>query len=296
MSEIKTGRIVKGISGFYYVYVVESGIYECRAKGGFRNAGIKPLVGDIVDILVISHEDKVGNVEKIHPRTSELLRPPVANVDQALVIFSLKKPKPNLGLLDRFLVNMEYRSLPVVICFNKTDLVSKEEAESYGKIYESAGYQVIFSSTKEEKGLDEIRQVLSGKLSTVAGPSGVGKSSIINKLQSDVVMETDDIMKKMDSGKQTTRHSQLIRLDENSFIMDTPGFGSLYLPEIESQELDVLFPEMVDGRENCKFAGCAHIHEPHCGVKEDLEKEKITQSRYDNYVAFYEELKNNKKY
>lgn len=296
MAEIKTGRIVKGISGFYYVYVVESGIYECRAKGGFRKDGIKPLVGDIVDIRVISYEDKVGNVENIHPRTSELNRPPVANVDQALVIFSLKKPKPNLALLDRFLVNMEYRELPVVICFNKTDLVSKEEASEYKAIYEGTGYQVIFSSTKKEEGLEEIRKVLAGKLSTVAGPSGVGKSSIINRLQSNVVMETDDIMKKMDSGKQTTRHSQLIQLDDESFIMDTPGFGSLFLPEIERGQLDCFFPEMAEGRELCKFVGCAHIHEPQCGVKEDLERKKIAKSRYDNYVAFYQELKNNKKY
>ncbi|MCR5546311.1 MAG: ribosome small subunit-dependent GTPase A [Lachnospiraceae bacterium] len=296
MEEIKTGRIVKGISGFYYVYVAKSGIYECKAKGGFRNEGIKPLVGDIADIRVISEEEKTGNVEGIHPRSSELSRPPVANVDQAVVIFALKKPKPNLGLLDRFLVNMEYRDLPVVICFNKTDLVSKEEIETYRKIYEPAGYQVIFSSTKEKEGLEEIKAALEGKLSTVAGPSGVGKSSIINELQSGVVMDTDDIMKKMDSGKQTTRHSQLITINENSYIMDTPGFGSMYLPEIECEELDELFPEMRSGRLECKFSGCAHIHEPSCGVKRDLEDGNIHKSRYENYVAFYEEIKNAKKY
>lgn len=296
MTEIKTGRIVKGISGFYYVYVVESGIYECKAKGGFRNQGIKPLVGDVVDIQVISQEEKTGNVEEIHPRTSELSRPPVANVDQALVIFALKKPKPNLGLLDRFLVNMEYRNLPVVICFNKTDLVSEEEKNEVKEAYEKAGYTVIFSSMKKEEGLEEISAVLEGKLTTVAGPSGVGKSSIINKLQSEVVMETDDIMKKMDSGKQTTRHSQLIQLNETSFIMDTPGFGSLFLPEMECTELDELFPEMRNGRLDCKFSGCAHIHEPSCGVKRDFEEGKIAESRYDNYRLFYEELKNSKKY
>ena len=296
MAEIKTGRIVKGISGFYYVYVVESGIYECKAKGGFRNEGIKPLVGDVCDILVISEDEKTGNVEAIHPRKSELSRPPVANVDQALVIFALKKPKPNLGLLDRFLVNMEYRDLPTVICFNKTDLVGEDEILKLKEMYESAGYQVIFSSTKKEEGLDEIKEVLQGKLSTVAGPSGVGKSSIINKLQSEVVMETDDIMKKMDSGKQTTRHSQLITLNKDSFIMDTPGFGSMYLPEMEWEELDELFPEMRSGRLECKFSGCAHIHEPQCGVKADLESGKISKGRYENYVAFYEELKNAKKY
>ncbi len=292
---LKTGRILKGISGFYYVYVVESGIYECKAKGAFRKENIKPLVGDEVRIQVISEEEKKGNVEEILPRSMELSRPPVANVDQALVIFAMKKPAPNLRLLDSFLVNMEEKELPTVICFNKSDFVNEEEKELLKQTYESAGYQVIFSSTKEKSGLDEIKAVLEGKLTTVAGPSGVGKSSIINMLQSEVTMETDGMMKKMDSGKQTTRHSQLIRVSENSFIMDTPGFGSIDLPGIEEGELDELFPEMREEKYDCKFAGCAHLKEPDCAVKEKLAAGKIAESRYENYQAFYEELKGARK-
>ena len=291
----KTGRILKGISGFYYVYVVESGIYECKAKGIFRKDKTKPLVGDEVRILVISEEEKTGNVEEILPRSMELLRPPVANVDQALVIFAMKQPLPNLRLLDSFLVNMEEKRLQTVICFNKAELVEEKECESLRKTYESAGYKVIFSSMKTDRGLDEIKEVLHGKLTTVAGPSGVGKSTIINALQSEVKMETDGMMKKMDSGKQTTRHSQLIRIDENSFIMDTPGFGSVDLPEISEDGLDEFFPEMRDEKYDCKFAGCAHLKEPECAVKEKLLSGGIANSRYENYQAFYDELKNVRK-
>ena len=292
---LKTGRILKGISGFYYVYVVESGIYECKAKGAFRKENVKPLVGDEVRILVISEEEMKGNVEEILPRSMELSRPPVANVDQALVIFAVKEPQINLRLLDSFLVNMEEKHLPTVICFNKAELATEEEKEELKKTYESAGYTVIFSSMKKEYGLEEIKAVLEGKLTTVAGPSGVGKSTIINALQSEVKMETDGMMKKMDSGKQTTRHSQLIRINVNSFIMDTPGFGSVDLPKVEETELDEFFPEMREEKYDCKFAGCAHLKEPDCAVKEKLAAGNIAESRYENYTAFYEELKNLRK-
>ena len=292
---LKTGRILKGISGFYYVYVVESGIYECKAKGAFRKENVKPLVGDEVRIQVISEEEMKGNVEEILPRSMELSRPTVANVDQALVIFSVKEPQINLRLLDSFLVNMEEKHLPTVICFNKAELATEEEKEELKKTYESAGYTVIFSSMKKEYGLEEIKAVLEGKLTTVAGPSGVGKSTIINALQSEVKMETDGMMKKMDSGKQTTRHSQLIRINENSFIMDTPGFGSVDLPKVEETELDEFFPEMREEKYDCKFAGCAHLKEPDCAVKEKLAAGNIAKSRYENYTAFYEELKDLRK-
>ena len=292
---LKTGRILKGISGFYYVYVVESGIYECKAKGAFRKENVKPLVGDEVRIQVISEEEMKGNVEEILPRSMELSRPTVANVDQSLVIFSVKEPQINLRLLDSFLVNMEEKHLPTVICFNKAELATEEEKEELKKTYESAGYTVIFSSMKKEYGLEEIKAVLEGKLTTVAGPSGVGKSTIINALQSEVKMETDGMMKKMDSGKQTTRHSQLIRINENSFIMDTPGFGSVDLPRVEETELDEFFPEMREEKYDCKFAGCAHLKEPDCAVKEKLAAGNIAKSRYENYTAFYEELKDLRK-
>ena len=177
------GKIVKGISGFYYVHVAETGIYECKAKGIFRNQKIKPLVGDDVEIVVLDEEKKIGNVEKILPRTRELIRPAVANIDMALVIFAAAKPDPNFNLLDRFLCMMEYQKVPVTICFNKCDLVTEEQREVLRKIYELAGYELLFTSAKTQENVEKLKSVLQGKMTAVAGPSGVGKSSLINDLQ-----------------------------------------------------------------------------------------------------------------
>ena len=183
------GRIIKGIAGFYYVYVNGQGVYECKAKGIFRLEGTKPLVGDEVDIEVLSEEDKEGNIISISHRKNSLIRPAVANVDQALIIFAAKNPKPNFNLLDRFLVMMEYQDVPVVICFNKADLCENSYLEELKKIYSYANYKILFTSAKTLEGRDELLQVLEGKTTTVAGPSGAGKSSIINTLQSDVSMD-----------------------------------------------------------------------------------------------------------
>ena len=184
------GKIVKGISGFYYVHVAETGIYECKAKGIFRNQKIKPLVGDDVEIVVLDEEKKIGNVEKILPRTRELIRPAVANIDMALVIFAAAKPDPNFNLLDRFLCMMEYQKVPVTICFNKCDLVTEEQREVLRKIYELAGYELLFTSAKTQENVEKLKSVLQGKMTAVAGPSGVGKSSLINDLQDAVQMQT----------------------------------------------------------------------------------------------------------
>ena len=295
MAKRFTGRITKGIAGFYYVQA-EDALYECKAKGAFRKDGIKPLVGDMADVEVISESEHTGNVIDIQRRTCVLNRPPVANVDQALVVFALKEPAVSLGFLDRILVNLEYLSVPAVICFNKSDLDDEDTCDRLRDIYESAGYPVVLTSAAKETGIREIRDILQGKLTAIAGPSGVGKSSLINLLQSEVKMETDVIMKKQESGKQTTRHSQLISIDRDTFIMDTPGFGSMYLPSIEAEVLDGCFPEMRDLKDSCYFAGCAHITEPHCSVKEKVSSGEIPKSRYENYVAFYEELKSKRKY
>ena len=216
-----TGKIIKGISGFYYVYVEGAGLYECKAKGAFRKQKIKPLVGDNVEIAVIDEANKLGNVEKILPRKNELIRPAVSNIDMALVIFASAKPDPNFNLLDRFLCMMEYQKVPVTICFNKIDLVDQEKLKEYSGIYEPAGYNVIFTCTKTKEGLGSIRSLLEGKTTTVAGPSGVGKSSIINCLQSDITMETGTISEKIERGKHTTRHSEIIPVSHVSFIMET---------------------------------------------------------------------------
>ena len=290
------GKIVKGIAGFYYVHVAESGIYECKAKGAFRNQKVKPLVGDNVRLEVLDEEQKKGNIEEILPRKNELIRPAVANIDQALVIFAAAKPKPNFNLLDRFLILMQYQKVPAVVCFNKQDMVEAEELQLLKNTYESAGYQVIFTSAAKEEGIQAVRDLLKGKTTTVAGPSGVGKSSLINLLSPEAEMETGDISRKIERGKHTTRHSELFALDENTFICDTPGFSSIYLPEMEKEELGIYFPEIAEYEPFCRFQGCAHIHEPGCGVKEALEEKKISPIRYDNYKLLYEELKDKRRY
>ena len=208
------GKIIKGIAGFYYVHTTESGTYECKAKGIFRKDKIKPLVGDNVIIDVINEEEKTGNLVEILPRKNVLVRPAVANVDQALVIFAISRPKPNFNLLDRFLIMMERQNVPSVICFNKMDIASEEEEQKLRTIYENCGCQVLFTSAAQEEGMENVRSRLRGKTTTVAGPSGVGKSSIINLLAPDVGMETGEISQKIDRGKHTTRHSQLISTRE----------------------------------------------------------------------------------
>ena len=194
------GKIIKGIAGFYYVYTAEAGIFECKAKGIFRKEKIKPLVGDHVEMEAISQEEKTGNIVRILERKNELIRPAVANIDQALVIFSADRPKPNFNLLDRFLVMMEQQQVETVICFNKQDLAEEEELARLRGIYEGCGYEVLVVSAKKEQGIEELLGVLDQKTTTVAGPSGVGKSSIINLLQSKVQMETGDISEKIERG------------------------------------------------------------------------------------------------
>lgn len=290
------GKIVKGISGFYYVHVAETGIYECKAKGIFRNQKIKPLVGDDVEIVVLDEEKKIGNVEKILPRTRELIRPAVANIDMALVIFAAAKPDPNFNLLDRFLCMMEYQKVPVTICFNKCDLVTEEQREVLRKIYELAGYELLFTSAKTQENVEKLKSVLQGKMTAVAGPSGVGKSSLINDLQDAVQMQTGGISDKIERGKHTTRHSQIIPIAENTYIMDTPGFSSMDLPGFSKEDLWTCYPEFVRFEPECRFIGCSHIGEPDCGVKTALAEGKISQVRYDNYVQLYQEMKNMRKY
>lgn len=290
------GKIIKGISGFYYVHVVGAGIYECKAKGIFRQQKVKPLVGDNVEIDVISEEAKTGNVTAVLPRHNALIRPAVANVDQAVLIFAAASPQPNFNLMDRFLVMMAWQHIPVVICYNKQDLVNGEEMERMAQIYTGAGYQVLGVSAWKEEGIDQLKQVLRGKVSTVAGPSGVGKSSLINLISPEADMETGEISQKIQRGRHTTRHAELIHVEEDTYIMDTPGFSSLYLPEMEKEELQQFYPEFAAYEPQCRFGGCAHINEPDCGVKQALEQGQISAVRYENYCLLYQELKDKKKY
>ena len=290
------GKIIKGIAGFYYVHVPEKGIYECKAKGIFRKDNQKPLVGDNVVIQILSEEEKLGNIDKLLPRKSELIRPAVANIDQALVIFSIVKPQPNFNLLDRFLIMMQQQNIPCIICFNKLDLDEENTGCDYEAMYQQCGYETLRGSAKEKQGMEQLRQMLTGKTTTVAGPSGVGKSSLINCMQSEIVMETGDISRKIERGKHTTRHSEIIPLKDNTYILDTPGFSSLGLFDLEKEDLARFYPEFNEYEKYCRFGGCSHINEPVCGVKEALADGEISSVRYENYKLLYEELKGRKKY
>ena len=290
------GKIIRGIAGFYYVHVVESGVYECKAKGIFRKDGIKPLVGDDVEIEILDEKDMEGNIMQILPRRNDLIRPAVANIDQALVVFAAAKPKPHFQLLDRFLVMMESKEIPAILCFNKSDIVDDAEIASLKEIYENCGYPLLFTSAKEETNIDELKELLRGKTTAIAGPSGVGKSSLINQLQSGVKMETGSISRKIERGKHTTRHSELIVLEDGSYIMDTPGFSSLYVGDIEKEELKYCFPEFSAYEGKCRFNGCSHTHEPGCAVREAVEEGKIHRMRYEDYTFLYRELQEKKRY
>ena len=277
------------------MYVEGCGVYECKAKGVFRNRKVKPLVGDRVEIQVIDEAEHKGNMEEILPRTSELLRPAVANVDQAMVIFAAAKPKPNLSLLDRFLISMEQKEVPSIICFNKIDEASEEELQRLKEIYGGCGSGLLFISARYEQGVEEIRDLLRGKTTTVAGPSGVGKSTLINLLVPDAEMETGQISQKIDRGKHTTRHSELFRVEEDSYIFDTPGFSSLELMGLEKEELRYYFPEFAPYEGSCRFQGCVHGQEPGCAVKEAVEQGKINRERYESYRLLFGELQEKEK-
>lgn len=290
------GKIIKGIAGFYYVHTETGSVYECKAKGVFRKDKQKPLVGDNVILDVLNEEKKLGHIEAILPRKNDLIRPAVANVDQALIIFAVTKPEPNFNLLDRFLILMEQKDLPCIICFNKQDLFSDEEKQELSEIYEKAGHTVLFTSALFEQGMEEIKELLEGKTTTVAGPSGVGKSSIINRLQPRIQMETGEISEKIERGKHTTRHSEIIPVNETTYLVDTPGFSSLLLFDLDKEDLAQFYNEFLEYEPECRFNGCTHIHEPVCGVKGALEKGEISKVRYKNYCLLYEELEGKKKY
>lgn len=289
-----TGKIIKGIAGFYYVHT-EAGVFECKAKGVFRKEKRKPLVGDNVEIEIINEDELLGNIIEIFPRSNSLIRPASANIDQALVIFSIIKPNPNYNLLDRFLITMEKQQIPTVICFNKKDIASPEEQEELRMAYCNSGCEILFVSGKENQGLSRLRDVLRGKTTVVAGPSGVGKSTIVNAITPEANMQTGEISRKIERGKHTTRHAELFAVEKDTYIMDTPGFTSLSVDEMEKEELKEYYPEFAEYEPFCKFGGCVHISEPVCGVKDALEEGKISQIRYQNYKLIYEELKAKKR-
>lgn len=291
-----TGKIIKGIAGFYYVHAADEIVYECKAKGIFRNQKIKPLVGDNVDITVLDPIDQEGNINQILERKNSLIRPAVANIDQAVIMFAAIDPKPNFNLLDRFLVMMEYESIKSHIVFNKAELVDDQLMHEYREIYEKAGYQTYFISVKNGLGINPIKELIYGKTTVLAGPSGVGKSSMTNLLQPKAQMETGGLSEKVKRGKHTTRHSELFYIDKNTYMMDTPGFSSMNIADMDEKDLKNCFHEFDDYEADCRFLGCVHIGETVCGVKTALQQQKISVSRYENYKILYQEIKEKRRY
>lgn len=290
------GKIIRGIAGFYYVYVPDIGMVECKAKGVFRNRKIKPLIGDNIELELLDSDACLGNITEILERKNQLIRPAVANVDQAVVIFAASYPRPNLNLLDRFWLMMETQEIPTIICFNKTDDREQAEIEELAGHYENSGSRVCRTSTITGNGMEELRSCLLGKTSVFAGPSGVGKSSVMNVLFPEAKMETGEISEKIKRGKHTTRHSELFYLGQDTFVMDTPGFTSLALPDLEKEQIKEYYPEFAPFRQECRFLGCVHISEPDCRVKRAVADNEISALRYENYKQFFEEISLRKKY
>jgi len=289
------GKIIKGIGGFYYVDT-ENGLYECRARGIFRKNKITPLVGDRVGISVVDEENKKGVVEEIEERDTELVRPPIANVDKALIVFAIKNPSPNLSLLDRFIVLAEKENLEIVIVFTKVDLDTDGELlEELKNIYEVSGYKVIPVSNKLKLNIDKIKEELKENTVVFAGPSGVGKSSLLNEVDKNFELKTGEVSDKIKRGKHTTRHAELLKLECGGMVADTPGFSSLTLDDIEESELKEYFIEF-DNHDECRFGSrCIHENEPSCSVKEAVENGEISKIRYDSYIQLLNEIRSGKR-
>ncbi len=288
------GRIIKGVGGKYTVRTPEGDLL-CHAKGILRHRNIKPLVGDYVLAELLGDEDGVANIHEILPRKNELIRPASANVDGAIIEIAVKNPAPSLNLLDRFLILMEEQGVKVDICVNKVDIDTDNVCDMIASIYRPIGYDVIPVSTYTLEGIDRIKQIVRGRTTVWAGPSGAGKSSLINCLEPENCMETGEISEKIKRGKNTTRHAQLLCCPDDTYVLDTPGFSSIDLPECEAADIGGYFHEFAEHTGQCRFGDCVHVDETDCGVKRHVGKE-ISRQRYDNYVLFYNELKNKKRY
>jgi len=289
---IKNGKIIKGIGGFYYVETTD-GIVECKARGKFRNNDISPIVGDDVEISV--DDTGKGYLLNISQRTNSFIRPPIANIDKLLIVSSVSNPSPDPLFIDKMLVIAQASGVQPALCFNKSDL--NADVTPLVKTYKDAGYNVFVTSTKDDTGIEDIKKYMSDSVMAVCGFSGVGKSSLLNKLTESGALLVGDISKKLSRGKHTTRHVELIKISSGTYLADTPGFSSLSLcNSVGSDTLIQFFPEMVPYTAKCKFADCSHTSQKFCGVYEALVSGEISQSRYDNYVFLYNSLKDNKEW
>lgn len=277
------GTIIKGIGGFYYVKAADNNVYECKARGIFRNEHIIPVIGDNVSVDV---KNGKGSITGIFPRRTQLVRPSVANIDMLVLVAAAASPEPNMLLIDKMLINAQMNGIKPVICINKTDLSDGAELE---RTYRTAGYDVIKVCAEEKIGTDALKEHIRGSVSAFAGLSGVGKSSILS-LITDNELETGEVSEKIQRGKHTTRHVELFPLEGGGFVLDTPGFSSLEVCGIKPEELQDYFPEMEYVKNKCRFRGCAHINEPDCAVKALLSDGEISESRYESYKTLYEQL------
>ena len=287
------GKIIKALSGFYYV-ANEDGVVQCRGRGVFRLNKVHPLVGD--EVVFQAENATEGYILEVKERKNELVRPQIANVDQAILVFSAVEPDFSTTLLDRFLVLVEYNHIQPLICITKMDLTSEKQKarlEQYAKDYRNAGYEVIFTSSETSSGLEELNPHLEGKISVFAGQSGVGKSSLLNAIRPDLELKTDDISSHLGRGKHTTRHVELITVC-NGLVADTPGFSSLEFTDIDAEELNSCFPDISELSNNCKFRACLHMAEPKCAVKAALETGSLPDYRYAHYKDFLLEIKDRK--
>lgn len=284
------GVILKGVGGNYYVDT-EEGIKECRARGLFRNQKIKPLVGDNVIIRLTNENVNSGYIEEIKNRKNEMKRPPVSNVDQIIIVFAITNPEPSFLLLDKLLIASELNNLNPVICFNKVDLANDETIKKYNKIYENTGYKIVFTSKSDKKLLHDFEEMLKDKITLFSGPSGVGKSSLMNAIDANFQLQTGEISDKLKRGKHTTRHAEIYKLGFGGFVVDTPGFSSFDIDEIGKERLTEYYPEIKKYSYECRFRDCVHDKEPDCMVKQAVEDGLISRIRYTNYLKILEELK-----
>ncbi|WP_419883794.1 ribosome small subunit-dependent GTPase A [Peribacillus sp. B-H-3] len=287
------GKIIKALSGFYYVLDGEN-VIQCRGRGVFRLNKVNPLVGDSVVYQAENPTD--GYILEVKDRKNELVRPPIANIDQAILVFSAVEPDFSTALLDRFLALIEDNEVEPIICISKMDLLQEskiQEIEKYIADYKKTGYAVITTSSKTNEGIEKLQPYLQGKTSVFAGQSGVGKSSLLNAMKPELKLKTNDISSHLGRGKHTTRHVELIHVG-SGLVADTPGFSSLDFLEMEAERLSYCFPEIYQTGERCKFRGCLHDKEPKCAVKEAVESGEIPQYRYNHYLQFLEEIKDRK--
>ena len=284
------GKIVKGIGGFYYVKTNE-GIIECKARGIFRHKDLKPVVGDDVTIEVSNGK---GVINDIKERKSYLERPTVSNVTQAFVVFAIKNPDLNYDLLNRFLIICEYNNIKAVVCLNKVDLANEEEKKEVQRKINDIGYEVLFINAKKGEGIELLKKKLKNNVTVLCGPSGAGKSTLINTLINRNHMETGVVSEKIGRGKHTTRHSELIEIEEG-YLVDSPGLTSITIDFIEEEELKYCFPEFNEYSNECKFRGCLHYKEPGCALKNALEEGKVNEYRYNFYIRLLEEIKDRRK-